>query len=228
MVRVLHGYKTIKNNGFYEETKKRSKFISYSFPVESELQIQKHLQEIKSKHHDARHHVYAYLLAEKFLEKISDDGEPAGTAGLPIINVIKNFNLKNVLVIVVRYFGGTLLGTGGLRKMYGTGAKHSLLNAGIIDMELCVKVSVSIDYKEHGKIFDIISKYKSKIINVKYLNDITINFYIAKDNADMVFKKISEALNGKENLKILGESYQNIGGELCHYEHTRGNGATRI
>ncbi len=208
MVNILPGYKTIENNGFYEETEKRSKFISYSFPVNSQSQIQKHLKEVKSKHWDARHHVYAYSLAEDFSEKYSDDGEPSGTAGLPIINVIKSLGLYNVLVVVVRYFGGILLGTGGLRKMYGSGAKEALLNAGIVEANLCTEISLGVDYKEYGKILAIVTEHKSKIISMNYLNDINLNFYIKKSDLEVITKKISDILKGNEKIKIVGESYQ--------------------
>ncbi len=210
MVKVLPKYKTVKNNGFYEETEKRSKFISYSFPVNSQPQIQKYLKEIKFKHQDARHHVYAYTLIENFSERYSDDGEPTGTAGLPVMNIIKSFDLYNVLVIVVRYFGGILLGTGGLRKMYGSGAKGAVLNAEIAQADLCAEISLNVDYKEYDKISAIITKYKAKISDIKYSDTVNLNFYIKKDNLKIITQKLSDTLKGKEKVKILSESYQII------------------
>lgn len=210
MVKVVSGYKTIKNGGFYEENEKRSKFISYSFPVNSELQIQKYLKEIKSKYWDARHHVYAYSLRENFSEKYSDDGEPAGTAGLPIMNVIKSFDLNNVLIIIVRYFGGILLGTSGLRKMYGSGAKGAVLNAGITDMVLCTKISLNLDYKDYSKISGVVMEYGGKIANINYSDIINFSFYIKKDDSPIVLKKLADILKSNEKVEILSESYQSI------------------
>jgi uncharacterized YigZ family protein len=209
-VRVLTKYKTIKSNGFYEETEKRSKFISYSFPVNSDYLVQQHLKVIKSKHRDARHCVYAYSLKENFAEKYSDDGEPSGTAGLPVMNAIKNFALTDVLIVVVRYFGGILLGTSGLRKMYGSGAKSAVLNAGIIEKYLCVEVRVELNYKEYGKISGIIAEYNARVTNIDYSGIIKLNFYIKKSCMDVAFKKMSDVLNGNGKFEILGESYQTV------------------
>lgn len=210
VVNVLSEYKTIKSSGFYEETEKRSRFISYSFPVCSESEVQKHLKEIKSKHWDARHHVYAYSFYENSLERCSDDGEPSGTAGLPVMNVIKSFGLNDVLIIVVRYFGGILLGTGGLRKMYGSGAKGAVLNAGIIEKSLCTEVYLYVDYNEYGKISGIVADYKAKIINTDYSDNIKLSFYIKSNCLKVALNKISDALNGTQKIEILRESYQTI------------------
>ena len=114
-MKILPEFKTICEPGQFRETRKRSKFLSFAFPVNSEEEVNFRLKKLKSEFYDAKHIVYAYKLYNPDIQKFSDDGEPSGTGGIPVINAIKSFDLNNILVAVVRYFGGILLGTSGLR-----------------------------------------------------------------------------------------------------------------
>lgn len=203
-------YNTIKNGSIYEEIEKRSKFISYSFSVNNITDTQEKLQKIKNLHHSAKHHVYAYIIEDGLKEKCSDDGEPSGTGGLPILNTIKNFNLRNVLVIVVRYFGGILLGTGGLRRMYSSGALNVLNKSEFIKMSMCKEFFVECSYSDYGQISNIISEFGGKIRNLDYNDKVGLFFFIKDEFKDSIIKKLKNIMRGDYNLKLISESYQNI------------------
>lgn len=203
-------YSTIKTESVYEEIEKRSKFISYSFIIDNATEAQEKLQKIKNIHHNAKHHVYAYVLEEGLNEKCSDDGEPSGTGGIPIINAIKSFNLRNVMVVVVRYFGGTLLGTGGLRRMYSSGAMNVLNKSEFVKMNLCKELFLECSYSEYGQISNIISDFDGKIRKLDYNDKVNLNFFIKDEFKDSITKKIKNIMRGDCNLKIISESYQKI------------------
>ena len=203
------GFNIIKNDVVYEETEKRSKFISYSFKVSSSSEAKEKLGKVKALHHSAKHHVYAYSIFPSE-EKCSDDGEPSGTGGIPILNAIKSLNLKNVMVVVVRYFGGILLGTGGLRRMYSSGACGVLEKSGIIKMQLCSDILVNCSYKQIGQISNVVSEFKGKILDIDYLGSVSIKFYIKKDLTDLIINKLENITCSKDKFKILSESYHEI------------------
>jgi len=169
--------KTIKelSTGIYKE--KGSKFIAYAYPINKEEDVLRILKEVKKEHHSARHHCYAYSIGA-YREKIryNDDGEPNGTAGKPIINQIVSFDLTNVLVVVVRYFGGILLGTGGLTHAYKIATFEALKNAIIIELENYLKCIIHCNYQQLPNILKILNKKEN---NCRILNqDFDQNHYI--------------------------------------------------
>ncbi len=196
-------YKTVKGAVSFTETERRSKFISYAFSVDSEEEIKEKLQIIRTKHWDARHVVYAYRLVINNTEKYSDDGEPSGTAGLPVMNAIKSFGLQNVLVIVVRYFGGILLGSAGLRRMYGSGAMNVLNQCKIETLVLCKHLEVKVDYKDYGKISHILAKCKSLVAGTEYADKIKLDVFIKKEDFNLLLKECRD-------YKVLEDSYKCI------------------
>ena len=210
MVKILQWYKTVAESGFFVETEKRSKFISFVFFVENKDQVQNYLKEVKAKYHDAKHHVYAYKLEKNNLEKFSDDGEPSGTAGMPLLGVISSYELSNVLVIVVRYFGGILLGTSGLRKMYISGGCGAIENAKIEKRVLCNSIELKMNYSEYSKVLNAIKKCGGTIINTDYEDDIKLIFYIEKDKTNDILKKISDIKNGDNDFKIISEDFMSV------------------
>ena len=203
-------YNAIKTESVYEEIEKRSKFISYSLIINNVAEAQEKLQKIKNIHHNAKHHVYAYVIEEGLNEKCSDDGEPSGTGGIPIINAIKSFNLRNVMVVIVRYFGGILLGTGGLRRMYSSGAINVLNKSEFVKMSLCKEFYLECSYSEYGQISNIISDFDGKIRKLDYNNKVNLTFFIKDEFKDSIAKKIKNIMRGDCNLKIISESYQKL------------------
>jgi len=150
-------YRSIKNRsrGLYKD--RGSKFISIAIPLESEDQVKKLLDEYKKKYHDARHHCFAYKLGTDDDEwRVNDDGEPAGTAGNPIMGQIKSFDLSNILIIVIRYFGGTLLGTGGLIRAYREAARDALENSQIVKKTIDCTYRLNFPYEAMNDVMKII------------------------------------------------------------------------
>jgi uncharacterized YigZ family protein len=150
---MLPYYKTVRGYGEAEITIKRSRFIGYARPAETEEEAVAFVEEIKQRHRMATHNCSAYMVGDRDqFQKASDDGEPSGTAGKPILEVIKNQQLKNVVVVVTRYFGGIMLGAGGLVRAYTEGAVVGLAAAGPVYRALHSPVDVEIDYTWHGKV----------------------------------------------------------------------------
>ncbi|MBQ1659249.1 MAG: YigZ family protein, partial [Clostridia bacterium] len=143
-------YKTVRNSGSDEFTEQRSRFIGYVCPVKTEAEALAFINEKKKLHWDARHNVYAYVLRESGIQRYSDDGEPHGTAGVPVLDIIVKSGITDVVVVVTRYFGGILLGTGGLVRAYTKGASIALKAGNIITMQSCNICSLSCDYTRYG------------------------------------------------------------------------------
>ena len=135
---------TIEKNASEELVEKKSRFIANIFYVENEIEVEKRIDEVKKANKDAKHHVFAYRL-NNGMEKYSEDGEPSGTAGIPILDILRGEKLVNVLVVVTRYFGGILLGTGGLVRAYGGVTKLALEKVEKIEMKLCIEYKIELD-----------------------------------------------------------------------------------
>lgn len=145
-------YKTVRDMGTAEIVEKRSRFIAYVRPVSTEEAALDYLNYIRQKHRDARHNVYAYIIRDNNIMRYSDDGEPGGTAGMPILEVMRGRELTDLIVVVTRYFGGILLGTGGLVHAYSKAAKEGIDAAGVAEMALCRRLFISCDYSSLGKV----------------------------------------------------------------------------
>lgn len=146
-------YITVKNFGMAEIVEKKSRFIANVSPISSEDDAADYIEEIKKKYWDARHNCYAYQLGERNqIQRYADDGEPGGTAGMPILDVLRGRDIKNTIVVVTRYFGGTLLGTGGLVRAYSSAAKAGLEAAGIIERIPHIRQYFTVDYTIAGKV----------------------------------------------------------------------------
>lgn len=157
---MIEKYKTILKSNQAEIVEKKSKFIGTSMPIESEVEAEEFIDSMRKKYYDATHNVFAYQLGERNeLQRSSDDGEPSGTAGKPILDILKNEDIKNVAVVVTRYFGGTLLGTGGLVRAYSKCAKDALISSQIIEKVLYQEFEISVDYNLSGKVqFEMLNK----------------------------------------------------------------------
>lgn len=162
---------TLEENSTAEIIEKKSRFIANAYHINNKEEIKEKLNMIKKKYYDARHNCFAFRFLDEdnnLIEKCSDDGEPSGTAGLPILNIIKKNNLNNILIVVTRYFGGILLGTGGLTRAYSTTAKNSIENGKIIAKEKGLEVLVEIDYSDNEKFKYYCEKRKINIKDTKY------------------------------------------------------------
>jgi len=186
----MEKFKTIEKEAEGTVIEKKSKFISNIFYIEDEKEAEEILNKIRKRYHDARHHCYAYRIktANGIEQKQSDDGEPSGTAGAPMLNILEKRELVNVLVITTRYFGGILLGTGGLVKAYSDSLKEALQNAKEIFEEEGYVVEIISDYTEGSKIENICVKNNINIIKKEYGEKVKIIIEVT----DGKYKKIVE------------------------------------
>lgn len=164
---------------------KNSKFFGYAFPVINEEEIKTHLEQLKKKHHGAVHFCYAYQLGtETFTFRANDDGEPSNSAGMPIYGQIQSFGVTNILIVVVRFFGGVKLGVGGLISAYRTAAQMALEEAEIIEKTIDVHLLLSFDYKNMNKVMRVIKEKNLDIINQKMNESCQIEIATRKKNAE--------------------------------------------
>ena len=199
---MIQSFKTIKHNNCKEIEEKKSKFIANLMYVESEEEVQNRIKEIKKKYYDARHNCFAYRIieGENIVQRSSDDGEPSGTAGAPILNILEKNNMVNILVVVTRYFGGILLGTGGLVKAYSEATLKSIENNQIVERENGYEVRISSPYAYIKKIEYFLKTNNIKILNKEFLDN--VNILVELSNED--YKKITQELpkNVMQNLEI--------------------------
>ena len=194
-------FKTINKNVSSEIVEKKSRFIADVFYIETPEEADNYIKKIKKKYHDAKHHVFAYAIETKdggIAVKYNDDGEPQGTAGAPILKILVGLGLSNVLVVVTRYFGGTLLGTGGLVRAYSEATMKALEKADYINKIIGYKVKFLINYDELDNLKYHERNGKFKIINIEYLDNIEIVVEIEKE-------KLNEFtnINNKKTINIL-------------------------
>ena len=165
-------FKSIKEEAIAEIIEKKSKFIAVIKPVNTKEEAEKELENVRKKFYDAKHNCYAYIVDN--YEKYSDDGEPSGTAGAPLLTLLKNEELKNVIVVVTRYFGGILLGTGGLVRAYTESAQKALENAEIVKKDYGNKYILELNYNNLNEFQYLCKKLKIRIIDMKYMENIQI------------------------------------------------------
>ncbi len=189
-------YKEIKSHttGIYKE--KGSKFIAYSYPVYSEQDVKDKLEEVRKLEHSARHHCYAYILnPDKSAQRANDDGEPSSTAGKPILGKILSNNLTNILIVVVRYFGGVKLGVPGLIRSYKTAAAAAIANATILSKKIKEHYEVSFKYPQMNDVMRLVKEYDLEVVNTDFQIDCKLIFAAPKSKANDIvdtFKKNHE------------------------------------
>lgn len=182
---------------------KKSKFLGYAFPVTTEDEVKIHLENLKKQHPSARHWCYAYQIGtDVIIYRANDDGEPNNSAGMPIYGQILSFEVTNILIVVVRYFGGVKLGVGGLISAYKTTAQMTLENAFIIEKTIDFNYLISFDYKNMNKVMRIIKEKNIEIINQKMEMNCEITISIRKKNAEHIvdiFDSLFEVAIKKNN-----------------------------
>ena len=200
-------YKTVKIESFGEFTEKRSRFIGYCKPVKTEEDATAFINEIRAKHWDARHNVYAYSLREGNLRRYSDDGEPSGTAGMPVLDVITKNEVYDVCVVVTRYFGGILLGKGGLVRAYAQGAKLALEAGQVIKMQSCLLCSLGCSYNQYGKVSAAVIDSGAQIDDTLYEADVVIKFHMPSELLPLLNKKLADISAGEVQAEGKEEKY---------------------
>ena len=202
-------YKTVERESETLIIEKKSKFISHVMPVDNETDALEYLNKIRSEYPDATHNVYAYVIDENNIFRYSDDGEPGGTAGMPVLDTIRNMGLVDVIVIVTRYFGGTLLGTGGLVRAYSASAKEGLCESGIITRIMCDIISVKTEYDMVGKLQYHFANKGYTITDTVYENDVTFFVASPKSDTDRLIAELVEVTNGRVTTENIAEQYIN-------------------
>jgi len=194
-------YKVIYTNGIAIVEEKKSKFIAITKPILAQEDADAILSEIKKEYWDARHHCYAYVLGDRNeTAKCSDDGEPSQTAGKPILDVLYNAQIHNAMIVVVRYFGGTLLGTGGLVRAYQKAASEGLSKSTILELHRGRKANIDIDYTALGKIQYILSQNNCIILDTVYEGEVQLKILIPEDMVKITEKKILDQTGGKSHI----------------------------
>lgn len=198
---MKESYKTIKAQAVAEIVEKRSRFIADVKPIETESEALAFLEEIKKKYWDARHHVFAYVLEDNNVQRYSDDGEPAGTAGLPILDFIKKEGISNLIVVVTRYFGGILLGTGGLVHAYTASAKAGVEAAQPIEMKLCCEMTVECDYSLLGKVQSEALGRGYVISGTEYAENVKVSVLVPVSETSGFEENMIDKTNGRVGIK---------------------------
>ncbi len=200
-------YKTVSKFAFDEFVEKRSRFIGYCAPVKTQEQALEFINEIKSKHWDARHNVYAYILREGGIKRYSDDGEPQGTAGVPVLEVISKSGITDAAVVVTRYFGGVLLGAGGLVRAYSHAAKLGIAAAVPAIMRLCDNCRLRCSYNQYGKVSAVIAELGGVIDDTAFTDCVELRFHSPKGILGRINKELAAASCGEIEAAVDGESY---------------------
>ena len=190
-----------------EFVEKRSRFISHIRPVETEEQAQAFIREMKTKYYDARHNCWCYRIGQTLM-RYSDDGEPQGTAGQPMLKVLERENVTNAVCVVTRYFGGILLGAGGLTRAYAKGAKDALIASGAATMGLWLRCEIPCTYPLLERVKLEIENVDGLVDDVQYGADVTVSASLLTAQADALQKRLTELSSGGIELLRKGEAYR--------------------
>ncbi|MCR5636580.1 MAG: YigZ family protein [Clostridiales bacterium] len=203
----MNEYITVSSYGEDSFVEKRSKFIGYAKPVQTEQEAVDFINELRQKHWDATHNVYAYVLREGNTARYSDDGEPQGTAGIPVLDVIKKTGICDVVVVVTRYFGGVLLGTGGLVRAYSNGAKIAIEAAKPVAMRECSVCKIKCSYTAYGKISSLIVSDGGKTDDTVFADNVEILFHIPTDSQSLFSKHLTDLTAGGVTAETIDKRY---------------------
>lgn len=205
---MLEKYKTVYTGKEAEIVEKKSRFIATVCPIKSEEEAIAFIERIKKKYWDARHNCFAYVIGERFqIQRCSDDGEPSGTAGKPMLDVLLGEEIHDTIVVVTRYFGGTLLGTGGLVRAYQGATKAGLHASTVIEKNWGRKLKIGTDYTGLGKIQYILAQRNLSILDTIYTDKVEIEVLIPIGQIGMVKAEITEGTNGQAKIEEGEECY---------------------
>lgn len=207
---ITMNYFTVSEPAKASFIEKRSEFIGYIAPVKTNEDAVDFVNSVKAEHRKARHNVYAYILRDNNISRYSDDGEPQGTAGVPVLDVLRKRGLTDVCMVVTRYFGGILLGGGGLVRAYSHAASLACDAAHIMDMRLCHKLKISAEYTMYGKIAYILPNYDTITVNSDFGQSVSMEILVLSEILHSLIKELTEITNGTALIEDMGEMYQDF------------------
>lgn len=191
-----NAYRTLAKRAEAEFVEKRSRFIGYCAPVKTEQEALDFIASIKAMHKTATHNVWAYNLREGHLVRYTDDGEPSGTAGLPVLNVLTRGEIVDAAIVVTRYFGGTLLGKGGLVSAYGDGANMAVRASGVATMAPCSTYMLECAYNEYDRVERLLRDIGARVLDSSFTDKVTITAAIAQENGEKLCDELRELTRG--------------------------------
>ena len=207
----MSGYKTIAQPVTASFTATKSEFIGHLAPCRTEEEALAFIQEIRRQHRKATHNCYAYIIRDNNIGRHSDDGEPSGTAGAPMFEVLKKEGLTDVCCVVTRYFGGILLGAGGLVRAYTNGVKVAVDAARIKEMRMAEQLRLTLDYSLYGKIGAALSDFDVRISKEDFAAEVTLTLYIAEEKRRQFSEQLIDICCGKINIESLGTEEYDFG-----------------
>ena len=185
-----------------EFVEKRSRFLGHVWPVESEGEARARIEEIRKKHYDARHHCWCYRIREGGVERYSDDGEPAKTAGTPALEVLQHSGLTDLIVVITRYFGGVLLGTGGLVRAYTTATSRALEAAEVVTVRSVVALDVTVDYGLYERADLLIKAAGGKLAEPEFTDKVTLRWQMPEHTEGPLLTQLQELTRGTANVTV--------------------------
>ncbi len=194
-------YKTIAKRCEARFTEKKSEFIGYLCPADTEEKALAFIEEIRAMHRKATHNCYAYIIRENNAARHSDDGEPGGTAGVPIYEVLRKEGLTDVCCVVTRYFGGILLGAGGLVRAYTRGAKDAVDTAQIKLMALAELLEITADYNFYGRFPQIFLEFDARVENEEFSDNVRITLFVREEQSEVLIKRLTDVCRGKVEIR---------------------------
>ena len=203
----MESYTTILHKASFEYEDRKSVFIATAMPVSTESEALSFLASIKKEYPDARHHVYAYVLRENSIMRFSDDREPQGTAGMPVLDIIRKNGCTDVAIVVIRYFGGTLLGTGGLVRAYSSSALGALKAGNIITYDVYTELKFSVSYSDYQKVVPYLTDMEFRTEDTSYSDNVEILGSVKKGKVEEILKGITEITSGRSTNLIIGEKF---------------------
>lgn len=206
----MDSYKTIRKEALDEYVVKKSRFIGHIKPVTTQEEALAFIQEISKKHWDATHNVYAYILREGGVKRFSDDGEPQGTSGIPTLDVLEKSGLTDCCVVTTRYFGGIMLGAGGLVRAYSHSASIAVAAGGIVTRALCARLQVTCDYYFYGKLSSLVPENGGIIEDTIFEDNVTLIFRLPCSDVDSFNAKLIDISNGKYSAEKIDEFFADV------------------
>ena len=197
-------FSTLSGEGHAELTERRSRFIGHACAVKSEQDALDFIARIRHEYADATHNVYAYIIKENNIARYSDAGEPQGTAGIPVLEVIKKLNITDTVIVVTRYFGGILLGAGGLVRAYSAAAKAACDAAGTVSYANFTEVTLKTGYSEYNKLLPLLGKFDLKTDGTDFAGEVTLRLAVKSSQLDAFSRAVTEASAGRVTVDVTG------------------------